>query len=102
MVVYFVVLNILWLSIWQWWAWRLTGLTFADALRDVVPFLVFTLAVLALTWWLTNGITNLWLLLVCRVLIAALLYAGIVWLSGAKIMRETIQYILKKREDEAA
>ena len=97
MVIYFVALNISWLSIWQWWAWRLTGLTFIEALKDIVPFLVFTLVVLGVTWWLTNGITNLWLLLISRILIAAVLYGGIMWVSGAKIMREAIQYIIKKR-----
>ena len=96
MVIYFVALNIAWLAIWQWWAWRLTGLTFIDALKDIMSFLIFTLAVLALTWWLTNGITNLWLLLISRILIAAVLYAGIMWVSGAKIMRESIRYILKR------
>jgi O-antigen/teichoic acid export membrane protein len=97
MVIYFVALNIAWLAIWQWFAWRLTGLTFVEALKDVMPFLVFTLAVLALTWWLTKGIENLWLLLISRILIAAVLYAGIMWVSGAKIMRETIHYIFNKR-----
>lgn len=97
MVIYFVVLNIAWLAIWQWFAWRLTGLTFLEALKDTVPFLVFTLAVLALTWWLTKGIENLWLLLISRVLIAAVLYAGIMWVSGAKIMREAIHYIFNRK-----
>ena len=95
MVIYFVALNVAWLVIWQWWAKRLTGLSFMDALRDIMPFLVFTLGVLAVTWWLTNGITNLWLLLISRILIAAVLYGGIVWVSGAKIMREAIHYIIK-------
>ena len=62
-----------------------------------MPFLVFTLAVLALTWWLTSGICNLWLLLISRVIIAAALYGGIMWVSGAKIMREAIHYIIKLR-----
>jgi len=97
MVIYFVALNIAWLAIWQWWAWRLTGLSFLDALKDIMPFLVFTLAVLALTGWLTSGITNLWLLLFSRILIAAVLYGGIMWVSGAKIMREAIQYVLRMK-----
>ena len=97
MVIYFVALNVAWLVIWQWFARRLTGLRFVDALKDIMPFLVFTLAVLALTWWLTNGITSLWLLLVSRMLIAAVLYGGIMWVSGAKIMREAIQYIIRKK-----
>lgn len=100
MVAYFVSLNVAWLAVWQWWAWRLTGLTFLDALRDTVPFLVFTLVVLAITRWLTGGIATLWLLLGCRVLLAAVLYAGIMWLSGAKIMREAIHYILYKDRRE--
>ncbi len=95
MVIYFVVLNVAWLVIWQWFAWRLTGFGFMDALKDIMPFLVFTLAVLGVTWWLTCGIANLWLLLISRILIAAVLYAGIMWVSGAKIMREAIQYMLK-------
>ena len=69
-----------------------------DALKDIMPFLVFTLAVLGVTWWLTNGITNLWLLLISRILIAGVLYGGIMWVSGAKIIRETIQYITKRRK----
>ena len=93
MVVYFVALNIAWLAVWQWWARRLTGLTFLDALRDTVPFLAFTLLVLGITWWLTCNIENLWLLLVSRILLAASLYAGIMWLSGAKIMREMIEFL---------
>jgi hypothetical protein len=94
MVIYFVALNVCWLIIWQWWAWRLTGLTFLEALKDIMPFLVFTLAVLAVTWWLTCGIESLWLLLISRILIAAVLYLGIVWVSGAKIMRDAIHYII--------
>lgn len=102
MVVYFVVLNISWLAIWQWWAWRLTGLTFREALKDVLPFLLFTLFVLAFTWWLTCRIEKLWLLLVSRIFIAGLLYGGIMWLSGAKIMRESIQFIFNRRKHGAA
>ncbi|MBR5394975.1 MAG: lipopolysaccharide biosynthesis protein [Bacteroidaceae bacterium] len=97
MVIYFVALNVAWLAIWQWWAWRLTGLTFQEALKDIMPFLLFTLAVLAVTWWLTCGITDLWLLLLSRILIAAVLYGGIMWVSGAKIMREAIQYLARKK-----
>ena len=99
MVIYFVALNIAWLAIWQWFAWRLTRFTFTDALKDTAPFLVFTLLVLGITWWLTRGIENLWLLLLSRILLAAVLYAGIMWVSGAKIMRETIHYIYKGKSE---
>ena len=96
MVVFFIVLNILWLLVWQWFARRLIGLRLMDALRDVLPFLLFALLVMGFTWWVTRPITNLWLLLVSKILLAATLYAGLMWLSGARIMRESIEYIQGK------
>ncbi len=94
MVLFFIVLNILWLAVWQWWAKRLIGLRWRWVAQDILPFLLFTVGVLAITWWVTQPITNLWLLMLARILMAAALYAGIMWVSGAKIMRETIGYLL--------
>ena len=96
MVVFFIILNILWLGVWQWFAHRLIGLRLWDVLKDIVPFLVFTIAVMATTWWLTRGVENPYLLLISKILIAAMLYAGIMWLSGAKIMRESMAYLFHK------
>lgn len=96
MVVFFITINILWLGVWQWFAHRLVGLRLWDVLCDVVPFLAFTLLVMAATWWLTRGISNPWWLLIGKVAIATTLYAGIIWLSGARIMRESIEYFIKR------
>lgn len=93
MVIYFITLNIAWLGIWQWWAKRLVGLRWIDALKDILPFLLFTLIVHGFTWWVTNTIPIMWLRMVCRIIMAAVLYAGIMWISGAKIMRETVEYL---------
>ena len=100
MVVFFICVNILWLLVWQWFAHRLVGLKLWDVLRDIVPFLVFTILVMGVTWWLTRSIENLWLLLVSKILIAASLYAGIMWLSGARIMRESINYLFSHDSHE--
>jgi len=40
----------------------------------------------------------MWLRMMCRIILAATLYAGIMWLSGAKIMRETIEYIAHRNK----
>ncbi len=96
MVWFFIVLNILWLAVWQWWARRLIGLRWRQAALDTLPFLGFTVAVLGFTWWVTLPIGNLWLLMLARILLAATLYAGIMWASGARIMRETMGYLLHR------
>ncbi|MBO4840276.1 MAG: lipopolysaccharide biosynthesis protein [Bacteroidaceae bacterium] len=93
MVIYFISLNIAWLGIWQWWAKRLVGLRWREALKDILPFLFFTLIVHGFTWWATNDISTLWIRMVCRIIMAGVLYAGIMWVSGAKIMRETVEYL---------
>ena len=93
MVIYFIALNIAWLGVWQWWAKRLVGLRWRETLKDILPFLVFTLIVHGFTWWATNDIPIMWLRMVCRIIMAAVLYAGIMWASGAKIMRETVEYL---------
>ena len=93
MVLYFIGLNIAWLGIWQWCAKRLIGLRWREALKDILPFLIFTLIVHSFAWWATTGITIMWLRMLSRIALAAILYAGIMWLSGAKIMREAVQYL---------
>ena len=93
MVLYFIGLNVAWLGIWQWCAIRLIGLRWRETLKDILPFLVFTLAVHSFTWWATGGIPIMWLRLLSRIVMAATLYAGIMWISGAKIMRESIEYL---------
>lgn len=98
MVLFFIALNILWLGVWQWWAKRLIGMCWRWAAMDILPFLCFTVGVLAFTWWITIPISNLWILMFTRILLAAILYAGIMWVSGARIMRESIGYILHREK----
>lgn len=92
MVAYFICVNLAWLFVWQWFAWRLIGLTLWQTLLDVVPFLLISLTVMTITWWATRGIGNLWLLLASRVAMAAALYLGITYLSRARIMREALEF----------
>ncbi len=97
MVAYFIAVNLLWLGVWQWWAHRLVGLRLRDAVRDVAPFFLFSAGVMVLTWLLTRPLSAWpWGLLFSRIVLAALLYVGLLWVSGAKILRESIQYVLHR------
>lgn len=93
MIAFFIAVNIMWLFVWQWFAWRIMRLSLFSALKDVVPFLTFAAIVMLATYNLTSPITNLYLLLVVRVVLAAVLYIGITYLSGAKILRESFGYL---------
>lgn len=89
-------LTILWIMVWQLQVKRLICLRLIDVLKDVVPFLLVSLLVMAVTYVATISITSLAFLLTARILMAALLYAGIIKLLQAKVMDECIAFVRKK------
>ena len=97
MVIYYVLLNIGWLFVWQACARRLIGLRFRHALQDIVPFLVFALGVLAVAWWLTSQMPLSWPRMLLRIVFAFVLYTGSLWIARARILRESIDYIFKRK-----
>ena len=94
MVIYYVALNIAWLLVWQASAKHLVGLRWRDALRDVIPFFAFALGVMLLCWWATCSMPISWWRLFARIIMAVVLYVGLLWITRAKILRESLQYIL--------
>lgn len=96
MVLFFIIVNILWLLVWQSFAWHLIRLRLRDVVRDVAPFFLFSVLVMAVSWGVTRPVGNIWLMLIAKVVVAAVLYVGILWICGAKILRESLQYLIKK------
>ena len=93
MVVAFAIINILWLLAWQTLANRLIGYSFINMLRDLVPFMLITMAVLSITYIVTLPITNIYVLLTARVVIAGLLYMVVMKYSRAKIYKECVEFL---------
>ncbi len=96
MVIFFVILNIFWLFVWQWWAKHLIGLRWRHAFKDILPFFCFAAAVMLLTGWLTTDIANGWWRMAVRIPLAALLYVGLLWVARAQILKESILYMRHK------
>ncbi len=97
MIWFFIAINVLWLFVWQWFAWKMVRLSIWAVLKDIVPFFIFALGVMAATWYITEPIDNIYLKLISKIIIAGALYTGITYLSGAKIMRESINYLTKRK-----
>ena len=96
MVIANVAITILWTGIWHLFVRRLIGFSTRQALRDIVPFLLIAAATMAVTFFLTSGIGNIYILLLSRILIAASLYLALLWIFGARILRESIGFLLKR------
>ena len=98
MVIAFACINILWLLAWQVFASRLIGYKFTSMLRDLFPFLLITVVVMALTYLVTLFIHNAYFLLASRILIAAALYAITMKLLHAKIFEECVEFIRNRKK----
>lgn len=89
---------ILWLAVWQVAAKHLINLKWSEAFLDIVPFLLITIAVFAITYFATLFIHNNVLLLITKVILGAALYIIVMKLAKVKIFDECWQFLRKKIE----
>ena len=93
MVIAFACINVLWLFAWQRFAYRLIGYRFMSMLRDLLPFMLIALAVMAVTYFVTLPVGNIYLLMLLRIILAVVLYALTMKLLRARIFEECIEFI---------
>ena len=106
MVIAYTLLNIGWVFVWHFFVRRLMSYRLLDFLKDIVPFALAAAGAMSLTWLLTEftvynlqftgDYLKLWILLISRVLMAMLLYYGIMYMAGAVILKEVIAFICRK------
>ena len=96
MVIAYVIIYVLWTLVWHFFVSRLTGYTLWALLLDIMPFAVIALGVMAATWWATQSINILALLLAARIVMAVVLYYVVMRLLRVKILEECIAFLRKK------
>ncbi|MBO5594255.1 MAG: lipopolysaccharide biosynthesis protein [Prevotella sp.] len=106
MVIAYTLLNILWMFVWHLFVRRLMNYRLLHFLKDILPFALAAAAVMVVTevvteftvysLQFTDDYLRLWVLLLCRVLLAAILYYAVMRLSGAVILKE-IQAFLRAK-----
>ncbi len=96
MVIAYTLLNIIWVFVWHFFVRRLMGYRLLDFLKDIVPFALAAAGVMLVTGFATQAISALWLKLLCRVVLATILYYTVMRLAGAVILKECIAFICRK------
>ena len=96
MVCIYVIVYLCWMFLWQLFLYREIRLSFGAALLDILPFATIATISMVATYFITINITNIYLLLASRIIIGATIYLALVWLTGAKILRECMGYIKKE------
>lgn len=96
MVIAYALLNIAWVFVWHFFVQRLMNYRLIPFLKDILPFAFAAAGVMAVTGFVTHAIEMLWLKLLCRVVLAALLYYVVMRLAGAVILKEIMAFIFRK------
>ena len=97
MIVAYVCIIVGWTAVWHYFVWREIRFSSLQALRDIAPFMLTAAAAMLATYWMTQPIRNLYLLLAVRILAAAAIYFIVLWLLGAHILKECLGYLLKRK-----
>ena len=96
MVIAYALLNIAWVFVWHFFVQRLMNYRLIPFLKDILPFALAAAGVMAVTGFVTHAIEMLWLKLLCRVVLAALLYYVVMRLAGAVILKAIMAFIFRK------
>ena len=103
----YAILNIAWVLVWHWFVHRLMGYGLLQFLKDIVPFALAAAGVMVVTGFVTKFIVyglqftddylKLWVLLLSRVVLSALLYYAVMRMVGAVILKECMGFIKNLR-----
>lgn len=96
----YVLFNFLWLFVWRHYTGAEIGLSLSMFLRDMFPYAILAGAVMVATGYFTAAIENIYLLLLSRVAVAAMLYTGVLMIVRNSELYEAIEYIVHKKLKE--
>lgn len=106
MIMSYVGIVVAWIGIWHIFIYREIQYPFLAALKDILPFLLIAAAAVGVAYATTVSFAdfepsrvNFAIYLAVRVLIAVAIYFGALWFFGAKILKECIGYLTKKRKN---
>lgn len=98
MLVAYVVVNILWVFVWQFYANKFIGLRLKYFLADILPYLVVSVLIVCSVSYIAGYITDIYIRLLFKILVSAIIYILVMYISGSVIFRESMDFLLKYRK----
>lgn len=96
MIYLFVAINILWMFVWYAFVRKEIPLRLGAMLKDISPYLLLAATVNAAAYFITLGISNVYLSLGIKVVFSATFYFLVLWKLHSVIFFESVQFIRKK------
>jgi O-antigen/teichoic acid export membrane protein len=100
MVIAYSVFNAAFLLVWHFYTHRLSHLRLTYLMKDIIPFMLIALGVMAVTYHCTQPIENMSLVLAVRIVIAGSLYLGILKFLHAEILTECLRFAKEKFKEK--
>lgn len=100
MMIAYVTFNALWIFVWRYYAGKEISLTLGMFLSDTFPFALLSTVVMLITYWMTQSINDIYMLLAARITVAVILYTGTLILMRNKELDEALHYLLKRKSKE--
>jgi O-antigen/teichoic acid export membrane protein len=101
MIIAFLIINFLWLGIWHYWGHKLIGLKIKEVVKDMAPYLLISGIALGCSYFISLYIDNIYWRCIQKIIVAGGLYLLIAWKMNSVILKESVEYLLKKqRTDE--
>ena len=98
MLIVYTSVNVFWLLVWHYFAYKHIRLTLWSVIKDIAPYLFISAAIMTGTAWVTSGISDLVLSMVCKIGIAAGLYILLMWKLNSTVFHECLNYLFKKKQ----
>ena len=87
--------NVCWIFVWHYFAPKHIGLSLAEVLKSMMPYLAVALLVMAVTVAATSRITVPVVSLAAKIAMAAALYGLLMWRLKSVVFRESVGYLTK-------
>ena len=98
MIISYAALNLVWLFVWHYFVSREIGFTLPMFLRDIIPYFLLSAAVMYATAMLTAGVTDIYILLPLRIVVAAAIYLLALLLFRSAELRELAEYLISRKK----
>ena len=102
MIQLYVVINILCMFFWHYFAHKEIGISLSEMIKDISPYLILTTILVIAAALLTENVSNLYVRFIVKVLFVVSLYTFILWMFGSTIFKESLEFIYSLRKNRKA
>ena len=86
--------NIMWFFVWHYFVNREIGIKLSMAFKDILPFAAIAAFTMVATYFITIPIHNIYIRFMVKIIVAAAIYFIILRICGAKILNESVSFLL--------